>query len=172
MVPMRLGDGSRVSLKLVATVEGERGYESALLPAWLLVDHTTSGLVPQIMVSAKPGTDDAELSRTLSALAQQQPGLQVADLETLTAVHAKQDETQTWMSYLLLGMVVGYATIALVNTQVLSTAERRREFMLQRLIGSTHKQVLQMVAVEAVLVAVAGIVLGVLVAGDGAADTR
>ncbi|MER5422549.1 ABC transporter permease [Streptosporangium roseum] len=164
MVPMRLGDGSRVSLKLVATVASKRGYETALLPASLLVGHTDSGLVPQITVSAEPGTDGAELSGTLSALAQRQPGLQVAGLESLTALHAEQDETQTWMSYLLLGMVVGYATIALVNTQVLSTAERRREFMLQRLIGSTRKQVMQMVAVEAALVAVAGIVLGVLIA--------
>ncbi|MFF8787337.1 hypothetical protein [Streptomyces sp. NPDC015125] len=40
------------------------------------------------------------------------------------------------MSYLLLGMVVDYATIALVNTQILATDERRREFLLQRLIGS------------------------------------
>jgi putative ABC transport system permease protein len=60
--------------------------------------------------------------------------------------------------------VVGYATIALINTQVLATAERRREFMLQRLVGATRRQVLQMMAIEAVLVSVAGIVLGGLIA--------
>ncbi|MFJ6694612.1 FtsX-like permease family protein [Streptomyces sp. NPDC091272] len=163
-VPMRLGDGSRVVLELVATVEGKRGYETALLPASVLVAHTDTGLVPQIMVSAEPGTDQAKLAGTLSALAASQPGLRVADREALTLVRADQDDTQSWMAYLLLGVVVGYATIALVNTQVLSTTERRREFMLQRLIGSTRRQVMQMMTVEAVLVAVAGIVLGVLVA--------
>ncbi|MGO4756693.1 FtsX-like permease family protein, partial [Streptomyces sp. 2MCAF27] len=51
------------------------------------------------------------------------------------------------------------------NTQVLATTERRKEFMLQRLIGATRRQVLRMMAVEASLVALAGIVLGLLVAG-------
>jgi putative ABC transport system permease protein len=69
------------------------------------------------------------------------------------------------MAYLVLGVVVGYATLALVNTQLLATTERRKEFMLQRLIGATRRQVLQMMAVEASLVALAGMVLGLLVAG-------
>ncbi|MFE3185540.1 ABC transporter permease [Streptomyces violascens] len=165
LVPMRLGDGSRIQLKLVATVEGARGYETALLPASLLLQHTDTGLLPQIMVSSASGTSHDQLARTLSALSASVPGLRVADRESVSAVHAEADQTQTWMSYLLLGMVVGYATIALVNTQVLATNERRREFMLQRLIGSTRRQVLQMMTVEATLVSVAGIVLGVLVAG-------
>jgi putative ABC transport system permease protein len=46
------------------------------------------------------------------------------------------------MAYLVLGVVVGYATLALINTQVLATTERRKEFMLQRLIGATRRQVL------------------------------
>ncbi|GAA2398670.1 FtsX-like permease family protein [Streptomyces glaucosporus] len=163
-VPMRLGDGTHVDLELVATLDGRRGYETALVPASLLAPHTDSGLLPQIMVKAEPGTDHATLAGTLSKLADRQPGLVVTDRKTLTAVQAEQDDTQAWMSYLLLGMVVGYATIALVNTQVISTTERRREFMLQRLIGSTRRQVMRMMAVEAFLVAAAGIVLGVLVA--------
>ncbi|MFF8827732.1 FtsX-like permease family protein [Streptomyces sp. NPDC015131] len=163
-VPMRLGDGTAVELTLVATVDGRRGYETALLPAALLVPHTDTGLLPQILVKAEPGADRAELAGTLSALAAGHPGLRVADRAALAVVQAEADDTQTWMSYLLLGMVVGYATIALVNTQVISVTERRREFMLQRLIGSTRRQVLQMMTVEALLVAVAGIVLGVLVA--------
>ncbi|MEU7482661.1 FtsX-like permease family protein [Streptomyces sp. NPDC042319] len=163
-VPMRLGDGTRAELKLVATLDGKRGYETALLPAALLAPHTDSGLVPQIMVKAEAGTGTGELTKTLSALASSHPGLRVADREALATVQAEQDDTQTWMSYLLLGMVVGYATIALVNTQVIATTERRRELLLQRLIGATRRQVMQMMTVEGVLVSVAGIVLGVLVA--------
>ncbi|MFD7161849.1 FtsX-like permease family protein [Streptomyces violascens] len=164
-VPMRLGDGAEVSLKLVATVDARRGYETALLPASLLVQHTDAGLVPQITVTAKPGTDPAQLEQNLSALAKEHPGLGVLPRATVSAVHQSQDDTQAWMAYLVLGVVVGYATIALVNTQVLATTERRREFMLQRLIGATRRQVLRMMTVEAILVAVAGLVLGVLVAG-------
>ncbi|MEU2558851.1 FtsX-like permease family protein [Streptomyces longispororuber] len=163
-VPMRLGDGSRVSLELVATVKGERGYETALLPAALLARHTDSGLVPSIMVTAEPGVDRARLATTLTALSERQPGLRVTSRDTLAAAQAEQDDTQAWMAYLVLGVVVGYAIIALVNTQALATTERRREFMLQRLIGATRRQVMQMMAMEAALVSVAGIVLGSLVA--------
>lgn len=163
-IPMRLGDGSRVGLTLVATVGGRRGYETALVPASLLVRHTASGLVPQIMVSAAPGTDRAELASALSALSERHPGLRVTGPDALTAAWADQDETQASMAYLVLAVVVGYAVIALVNTQILATAERRREFMLLRLAGATPRQVLHMMTMEAVLVSVAGIVLGVLVA--------
>ncbi|MEU9102537.1 FtsX-like permease family protein [Streptomyces sp. NPDC048361] len=164
MVPMRLGDGAEVSLKLVATIDTRRGYETALLPASLLVQHTDAGLVPQIAVTAAKGTDPGRLAQSLSALAPAHPGLSVLPRATVSAVHQSQDDTQAWMAYLVLGVVVGYATIALINTQVLATTERRREFMLQRLIGATRRQVLRMMTVEAVLVAVAGLVLGALVA--------
>ncbi len=134
------------------------------MPAALLVAHTDSGLLPQIVVSAEPGADRTRLTGALSGLAAQQPGLRVADREALTAAQTEHGDTQSWMSFLVVGMVLGYATIALVNTQVLATTERRREFTLQRLIGSTRTQVVAMMAVEAVLVAAAGILLGLLVA--------
>ncbi|GAX51793.1 ABC transporter permease [Streptomyces olivochromogenes] len=163
-VPMRLGDGTQVRLKLVATVDGKRGYETALVPASVLVGHTDGGLVPQILVAADKGTDDTKLAATLSALSADEPGLRVTGRDALKAVQSDSDDTQAWMAYLVLGVVVGYATIALVNTQVLATTERRRELMLQRLIGATRRQVLQMMTVEALLVALAGLVLGALVA--------
>ncbi|GGS43109.1 ABC transporter permease [Streptomyces cinerochromogenes] len=164
LVPMRLGDGTQVRLRLVATVDGRRGYETALVPASVLLGHTDGGLVPQIMVRAAAGTTPAQLTENLSRLERQQPGLRVSGTEVLTAARAKADDTQAWMAYLVLGVVVGYATLALINTQVLATTERRKEFMLQRLVGATRRQVLQMMTVEASLVALAGIVLGLLVA--------
>ncbi|WP_329124112.1 ABC transporter permease [Streptomyces sp. NBC_01465] len=164
LVPMRLGDGTQVKLKLVATLEGRRGYETALVPASLLVGHTDGGLVPQIVVSAAEGTRPDQLAAALGSLTEQHPGLRVSGTEVLEAAQADADDTQTWMAYLILGVVVGYAALALVNTQILATAERRGEFMLQRLIGATRRQVLQMMTVEAALVALAGVVLGGLVA--------
>ncbi|MFB4303912.1 ABC transporter permease [Actinomadura sp. NTSP31] len=164
LVPMRLGDGTRVELELVATMNGRRGYETALLPASVLIGHTDSGLVPQIMVSTRAGTDRAELAATLSALAAQHPGLRVADRKALSLARQDQDDTQAWMAYLVLGVVVGYAVIALVNSQVLAAVERRREFSLLRLVGATRRQVMQMMALEAVLVSATGVILGGLIA--------
>ncbi|TDD87527.1 ABC transporter permease [Actinomadura rubrisoli] len=163
-IPMRLGDGSRIGLKLVATIGGRRGYETGLVPASTLIAHTDSGLVPQIMVSAAPGTGHAQLAATVSKLAEKHPGLRVADQKALTTAQEDQDDSQAGMAYLVLAVVIGYAVIALVNTQVLATAERRREFMLLHLIGATRRQVLRMMTMEAVLVSMAGIALGAVVA--------
>jgi predicted lysophospholipase L1 biosynthesis ABC-type transport system permease subunit len=74
------------------------------------------------------------------------------------------DGRQEWMAYLVTGVVAGYAVIALVNTQVLATSARRREFTLMRLVGATRRQVLRMMAAEAALVAAVGVVLGLAVA--------
>nr|WP_276515315.1 FtsX-like permease family protein [Actinomadura coerulea] len=68
------------------------------------------------------------------------------------------------MAYLVLAVVVGYAAIALVNSQVLAAVERRRDFSLLRLVGATRRQVMQMMAIEAVLVSAAGVLLGALIA--------
>ncbi|MFD0901853.1 FtsX-like permease family protein [Actinomadura sediminis] len=160
-VPMRLGDGSRAALELVATVESPPGYETALLPAGVLLPHTDGGLVPQILVTAEPGADRAGLAR---ALAESGPGLRVVDRETLSELRAEQDRTQAWMAWLVLAVVVGYAAIALVNAQIIATGERRREFGLLRLAGAARRQVLRMMAVEAVLVTAAGVAVGLLVA--------
>ena len=46
-------------------------------------------------------------------------------------------------------MIIAYTAISVVNSLVMSTTARRREFGLQRLTGSTRGQVLRMMTVEA-----------------------
>jgi putative ABC transport system permease protein len=52
----------------------------------------------------------------------------------------------------------------MINTLVSSTSARQREFGLQRLVGSTRRQVMQMVGIEAAIVAVSGLALGTIAA--------
>ncbi|MYW00464.1 FtsX-like permease family protein [Streptomyces sp. SID3343] len=164
LLDVRLGDGSHARLKLVATLEARPGYETMLMPATTLAAHTDAALIPQILVRATPGTDHTALSATLATFAADHPGLRTTGSETLVAAHDDQDDTQAWMAYLVLGVVVGYATIALVNTQILATVRRRREFTLYRLVGAGRRQVLHMAAVEAITTTVAGLTLGTTVA--------
>jgi len=53
-ISMRLGDGAEIGLTVVAVFFARPGFETALVPASLLVEHTTTGLVPQILVRAAP----------------------------------------------------------------------------------------------------------------------
>ncbi len=163
LIRMRLGDRARVELRVVALFSASSGYQTILLPAELLAAHTTAGLPTEILVRALPGADTTRLTAALTELAGRWPGVAVADRSVLTAAHGEQQQTQAWVNYLLVGMIVAYTAISVVNTLVLATARRRREFALLRLTGSTKAQVLRMMTMEGVLIAVIGIVLGTAV---------
>ena len=100
----------------------------------------------------------------MAGLADQHSGLEVADWSAAAAAFSETERTGAWVNYLLVGMIVGYAVISLVNTLIVATAERRREFAVQRLIGSTRSQVMRMMIMEASFVTLAGIMLGGVVA--------
>ncbi|MFI7063383.1 ABC transporter permease [Kribbella sp. NPDC050124] len=160
-IDMTLGDGTAVKLRVVATFAAERGYESIILPASLVAAHTTDGLITQLLVRSAPDTD---VRPALTALAAKNPGVQVADRDSLVAANAEDLQTQAWVNYMLVGMLIAYTAVSVVNTLVSTTLRRRREFALQRLTGSTRAQVLRMLTTESTLVWLTGITLGTLVA--------
>ncbi|MEU4442291.1 FtsX-like permease family protein [Actinosynnema sp. NPDC050801] len=152
-VRMKLGDGSVVDLEVAALHAG--AFDAALMPAELVVAHTTGGQAAQILVK---GPESA-----LAPLTERNPDLEVADRERALAAGGGGEQTGAWVNYLLVGMILAYTVISLVNTLVIATGERRREFALQRLIGATHGQILRMVGVESVVISLGGIILGAIV---------
>jgi putative ABC transport system permease protein len=160
---IRLGDGSAADLTVVALLHTKPGFDSFLLPADLLAAHTTSGLPGQILVRAKPGVDPAALTGALRQAVADRPGIAVGDRDAMLAANLQKQNIGAWVNYLMVGMITLYTVIAVVNTQVMGTARRRREFGLQRLIGVHRGQVLRMMSVEAGLVALVGLLLGTLV---------
>ncbi len=160
-IKMTLGDGASVDLKVVATFAADRGYESIVLPARLLAEHTTDRLAKQLLVRAEPG---ANVNGALQKLAATHPGVQVSDRDALIAGNSADLKTQAWVNYLLVGMLIAYTAVSIVNSLASATVRRRRELGLQRLTGSTRGQVLRMLTTESFLVALAGIILGTLVA--------
>ncbi|GAB3884242.1 hypothetical protein GCM10029964_044960 [Kibdelosporangium lantanae] len=81
----------------------------------------------------------------------------------LTAAYGEDQQTSAWINYLLAGLIVVYTSITVVNTLVVSTADRRREFGLLRLSGAKRGQVMRMAGVEGALVAATGVLLGTAV---------
>ena len=162
-IKMTMGDGASVELRVVATFAPERGYESLVLPADLVAAHTTDRLTQQILVRFSPGAE-TRARDGLAALTTAHPGVQVADRDALIATNSEDLKTQAWVNYLLVGMLIAYTAVSVVNTLASATIRRRREFGLQRLTGSTRAQVLRMLTTEGALVALAGIILGTLVA--------
>ncbi|GAB2591839.1 FtsX-like permease family protein [Kribbella endophytica] len=160
-IKLTLGDGTPVELRVIATVAAERGYETLVLPADLLAAHTTDRLAPQILVRYASGANPAP---ALAKLADTHPGVQVSGREALIAGNSEDLQTQAWVNYMLVGLLIGYTAVSVVNTLASSTIRRRREFALQRLTGSTRGQVLRMLTTESTLVIAAGVLLGTAVA--------
>ncbi|MET8944887.1 ABC transporter permease [Streptomyces sp. NPDC004542] len=163
-VTVRLGDRSARELTVVAVYQGRTGYDMGLMPAATLAAHTSGGLPSQIMVRADEGTSEAQLAAALAPLADSVPGTMVVDRDTLVESHVESMEVMAWINYLLGGAIVGYAAISMINSLIMSTNSRRREFGLQRLNGATRAQVLRMATGEALLVTAVGVILGTVAA--------
>ncbi|MBL3669885.1 FtsX-like permease family protein [Streptomyces sp. M2CJ-2] len=67
----------------------------------------------------------------------------------------------------VVGIIVVFSCIMLINSLYAATSYRRQEFGQQRLVGATPGQVLGMVGVEALVLTVAGVFLGTAAALTG-----
>ncbi|MDT0342478.1 FtsX-like permease family protein [Streptomyces litchfieldiae] len=73
-----------------------------------------------------------------------------------------EGRTSETLNYVVVGIIAAFCCIMLVNTLVSATVFRRREFGRQRLAGATPGQVSGMVAAEGALIAVTGVLAGLL----------
>ncbi len=63
----------------------------------------------------------------------------------------------------MMGLIIAFTAIAVVNTLAMATAERS-PFALLRLIGTTRRQVLRMLRAETLTLALTAVVLGTVIA--------
>ncbi|GAA1139966.1 FtsX-like permease family protein [Kribbella jejuensis] len=155
---VRLGDGALVRLKVVALAEGPSGYESLLLPARLLAAHTTSGLPSQLLLTTDKSR--AALRTDLSKW----PGTSISGRSVLADGLDTGLGVDAWIGYLLAAIAVAYTAIASINTIAVAVLDRRREFGLQRLTGSTRREVSRMLGLEGLLIAALGLLAGLVTA--------
>ena len=73
----------------------------------------------------------------------------------------------TWITLAVVGVIVAYAALSLVNALVAALTARRREFALLRLAGATRRQIRAMLNAEALLVGAIGAIAGTAVAIAG-----
>jgi putative ABC transport system permease protein len=160
-VSLRFGDNATRRLTIVAVFTSPRGYPMLLLPAGLLAAHTTTGLASQVLITTAAHADPAALRSALRALA---PGAEVTDRAATLAAFSAQQQTGAWVDYLFIVAIIAYAAVSLVATTVAATAQRRPQLRMLRLIGANRGQVTRTVTMEAIMVAVAGVALGTVVA--------
>ena len=114
----------------------------------------------------RPGVDRDALGADLRTVLARYPGVEMSDLKDMAAIQAQVMESLPNMLNALLLLAIVAAALGVVNTTVMSVAERRRELGLLRAVGATRRQVRVVVIGEAALMGLIGGGLG-LVAGAG-----
>jgi putative ABC transport system permease protein len=123
----------------------------------------------QIVIAFASLADGVEIDDGQAAAATVLSGFPNLDMNTaseqIAEAEAQVDQLVALFSGLL-GLAVVIAVIGIANTLSLSIVERTREIGLLRAVGLTRRQTRRMVRWEAIIVAVFGALLGVLV-GSG-----
>ncbi|MFC8369532.1 FtsX-like permease family protein [Streptomyces sp. NPDC057239] len=157
-----LGDGTPVTLRVVALYERGWGFGDVTLHTKTLAGHTVTGLDDQVLIRTAPGAD---VGAALADLAVRYPAAAVVDADRLTGDIAQDLAVSGWLNKLLITVLVGYAVLAAANTLVMAALARPRELALLRLVGVTRRQVKRMVhAEQAGLLGVALVIGGAIAA--------
>jgi putative ABC transport system permease protein len=126
-----------------------------------------------VYVSAADDAGPADLAALRSGLTEAVAPylvLTVLDREQTASAYAEQVDQVLVILYALLALSIVIALLGIVNTLALSVIERTREIGLLRAVGLGRLQLAGIIAIEAVLTAVYGTVLGVATGiGIGAA---
>ncbi|MEU2670612.1 FtsX-like permease family protein [Streptomyces sp. NPDC007164] len=160
-VELRLGDGTEVRLRVVALYERALGLGEFMLPREALAEHVAVPRDQRILVRSASGGAAPAVRRALAAY----PGAQVrpatADDVRIAPPSSDQDNA---MVVIGVGVIGGFALLAVVSTLSLITVGRRAEFRLLRTVGAGRRQVRRMLVLETGMVAVTGLAIGTLVA--------
>ncbi|SES25961.1 putative ABC transport system permease protein [Lentzea xinjiangensis] len=148
-------DGQPARLRVVATYEHDLAFGDYVLAAADARAHTTAAMDSAVLV------DSADVT-ALRELTSRYPGLRVED--RVAAQEQGDQRTQFLLNLVAVGVILGYVAISVSNTLVMSTAARRREFALLRLVGTGRRQVVRMMRAEAVVTVGLAAVLGTAVA--------
>jgi putative ABC transport system permease protein len=138
--------------------------DSFLIPRQSLPRQVWSQAPTETVVQVAPGQHPADVAARIRQAGFGQV-LSVADWARARAENAQDGNVK--ILTVLMGLAGLYALMAVVNSVVIAGSERRREFAVSRVTGLTRHQVVRTAVLEAVAVAVIGLVLGGVVAGAG-----
>jgi putative ABC transport system permease protein len=160
--PMFLGDGTPVTLRIVAIYDRSWGFGDVTLTNETLAGHTVTSLDDHVLIRTAPGAD---VGAALANLAAGYPASTVAGTDQLTGQIAEDLAISAWLNKLLIAVLVGYSVLAAGNTLIMAALARARELSLLRLVGVTRGQVKRMVHAEQAGLLGVAITIGVTIAG-------
>ena len=153
-ITVYLPDGTPYRATVSAIYSRSLALGDLLIPASVAAGHTgASSGYSQVLVS---GGTTAELARFAAG----HPGLHVTSRSVANARSAQASAQNSFANDLILGVLGLLSAVALVNTLVVTTIERRRVLRLLGRVGATRGQVAAVFGWQAVFVAGTGLVAG------------
>ncbi|QES09345.1 FtsX-like permease family protein [Streptomyces venezuelae] len=155
---LTLGDGTETELTVVAVYARGLGFGDLTMSHALVSRHVDNPLASSLLVTTDgatgPGRD--ELRAALGGL----PGAVVLDPGQVAELQAEVQQANAEVNYVAMGLIIAFTAIAVVNTLAVSVSDRTREFALLRLVGTTRRQVMGMLRIEAAVVLLVAAALG------------
>jgi putative ABC transport system permease protein len=165
---MHLASGDKITVRYGSwhrslTVEPSRiAADGALVvPPGLLAEAAPQAPIFGVWAKADPGADVVKVNSELTKIIKDHPDLILSGSLTSKASYVQLLNTLLTIATILLGVAVLIALIGVGNTLGLSVIERSRESALLRALGLQRDQLRLMLGIEAVLLAVAGAIVGV-----------
>ncbi|WP_370114629.1 FtsX-like permease family protein [Streptacidiphilus sp. MAP12-33] len=161
-VVLRLGDSTLIKPRVVALYDRGLGFGDVTLPNDLVVAHTTAQVDSAVLVASAPGSDQGALADALRKAVAAYPTVRVGGPAAFSVTPAAGDSGGWALNLLFQTLLLGYIAIAVVNTLVMATAARVREFAMLQLIGAGRDQVRAMMNGEARTVIFSALLFGLL----------
>ncbi|MGH3207714.1 MAG: ABC transporter permease, partial [Trebonia sp.] len=153
-ITVYLPDGTPYRATVSAIYDRSLASGDLLIPASVAAGHTgTPAGYSQILVS---GGTPAGLAR----LAASHPGLRVVSRAVANAQSAQAIAQNSFANNLILGVLAALSAVALINTLVVTTLERRRVLRLLGRVGATRGQVAAVFGWQVVFIVGTGLIAG------------
>jgi putative ABC transport system permease protein len=159
-----------VALKVIGVVDEEFGILQDLTIG-LPLARSAFGLREDAFdfVAYDPGADNSRVQPAVDRLlASQFPQARSRTATQFKDEQAEQVNTLLALIYVLLALSVIVSLFGIVNTLILSIYERTRELGMMRAIGTSRRQLRQMIRYESVITSLIGGVLGLVIGVLGA----
>ena len=140
---VRMADTEPATLRVAAIYDRAAGLGDVLLDPAVARRHAADPADSALFVAG--GT---EAARSLAGYAADHPGVEsLSRGEYLDTLHAANVDG-SWGVWLVVGLAIVFAALALVNTAAMTTTERRDELATLRLLGGTTGHAVRMMALE------------------------
>jgi len=122
---------------------------------------STNNLIHEIALNSKGRLESEEIQKLVSA---KTTGVDVETWQQLMPTIALMTEKMIVFMRILFSLIFGIAaSLGVMNTMIMSTYDRMREFGIIRAIGATPWRILKQVSLEAILMTIFASIIGVVV---------